>query len=50
MKFDGAYLESKLEGKLVIDCVKAVQVCTANVIMNKGAIIDKTVQFKDYSL
>jgi 2-dehydro-3-deoxygluconokinase len=45
--FNGAYLASKLTGASIIDCVKAGQICAANVIMHKGAIVDRTVQLMD---
>jgi 2-dehydro-3-deoxygluconokinase len=41
--FNGAYLAKKLAGKSISECVKAGQFCAANVIMHKGAIIDKAI-------
>ena len=41
--FNGAYLASRLAGKGLIQSISAGQKCAANVILHKGAIVDRSV-------
>ena len=45
--FNGAYLAEKLAGKSPEECIDAGQRCAGNVIMHKGAIIDKSINLME---
>lgn len=44
--FNGAYLAALLSGLRIDDCIHAGQVCAGNVIMHKGAIIERSVNLQ----
>ena len=41
--FNGAYLANRLAGKDVLSSIASGQICAANVILHKGAIVDQSV-------
>lgn len=45
--FNGAYLTGKLAGKSPEACIYDGQICAGNVIMHKGAIIDKSINLTE---